>query len=302
MEPESRKYYNIRGLQLSWDSDPNEHDVICFLANNSELRSPGFQSNRYQYYFKFVENALYKDPKNAIQLLKLNSKLILIFNSYQTDPTSQLEHIIRELLGGNPYISKQIEERRIVLPLIYIPADGSSYAYSARIIVDLLSESRLKEKFSKITIHIPDTAEGQELFNVVETGILYKSHENAPIEEAKPSLKKPRPEISKKKKTRQSASISNGGTNGETKKKPDQSPPSISNPLQTFSLTNDYASGDNDHLQFDQDVRAFASVIAFRDLTPPLAIALFGPWGSGKSFFMNRLQQQIEFLTVDSTC
>ena len=49
----------------------------------------------------------------------------------------------------------------------------------------------------------------------------------------------------------------------------------------------------NDRLGFKRDVRAFASVIASRDLTPPMSIGIFGDWGSGKSFFMRQLEQKI---------
>jgi hypothetical protein len=50
----------------------------------------------------------------------------------------------------------------------------------------------------------------------------------------------------------------------------------------------------NDHLGIDKDIRAFARVIAAKSFEPPLAIALFGKWGSGKSFFMRKLREQIE--------
>jgi hypothetical protein len=52
----------------------------------------------------------------------------------------------------------------------------------------------------------------------------------------------------------------------------------------------------NDHLDFKRDVRAFASVIASEDLTPPMSIGIFGDWGSGKSFFMRQLEQKIKSL------
>jgi hypothetical protein len=54
-----------------------------------------------------------------------------------------------------------------------------------------------------------------------------------------------------------------------------------------------------DQLEFEVDVNALASVIAYRKVKPPLAIGLFGNWGSGKSFFMNKLQERIENLQGD---
>lgn len=52
-----------------------------------------------------------------------------------------------------------------------------------------------------------------------------------------------------------------------------------------------------DYLEIDKDVNAFAKVIAAKSFEPPLAIALFGKWGSGKSFFMNKLKTRITKLS-----
>jgi Putative peptidoglycan binding domain/KAP family P-loop domain len=43
-----------------------------------------------------------------------------------------------------------------------------------------------------------------------------------------------------------------------------------------------------------------ASVLAAHQLETPLAVGLFGDWGSGKSFFMRRLQEQVVALTKAS--
>ncbi len=56
----------------------------------------------------------------------------------------------------------------------------------------------------------------------------------------------------------------------------------------------DTAPGDRDLLDIDNDVEAFASLIAARNLVPPLSIGLFGNWGSGKSFFMQRLRRRVQ--------
>lgn len=54
-----------------------------------------------------------------------------------------------------------------------------------------------------------------------------------------------------------------------------------------------------DYLDITHDVEAFARVIANRRFDPPLAIALFGTWGSGKSFFMRKLNEKINSLSGD---
>ncbi len=56
-----------------------------------------------------------------------------------------------------------------------------------------------------------------------------------------------------------------------------------------------------DYLDIASDIRAFAKAIAVKSFEPPLAIALFGKWGSGKSFFMRHLREQIIRLSSDKS-
>jgi hypothetical protein len=68
----------------------------------------------------------------------------------------------------------------------------------------------------------------------------------------------------------------------------------------------DSAAADiEDSLGFQKDVNALAAVMIYKEVTPPLAIGLFGNWGSGKSFFMHKLQKKITELSdgrQDSFC
>jgi hypothetical protein len=54
---------------------------------------------------------------------------------------------------------------------------------------------------------------------------------------------------------------------------------------------------DNDPLNIRRDIQAFASLIAAKNLAPPLSIGLFGEWGSGKSYFMAKLRAEVDDLT-----
>ncbi len=65
----------------------------------------------------------------------------------------------------------------------------------------------------------------------------------------------------------------------------------------------DYASdiaAGTDQLGIYPDVRSIAELISLRDAQPPLSVGLFGNWGSGKSFFMHMLQQEVDKVTEDA--
>lgn len=53
------------------------------------------------------------------------------------------------------------------------------------------------------------------------------------------------------------------------------------------------AIGGKDYLNITPDVEAFANLISSRELKPPLSVGLFGDWGSGKSFFMNKIHEEV---------
>jgi hypothetical protein len=61
----------------------------------------------------------------------------------------------------------------------------------------------------------------------------------------------------------------------------------------------DDPTGD-DLMNITKDVNALASVLAATDVDPPLSLGIFGDWGSGKSFFMRRLEARIGKLQVDA--
>lgn len=57
----------------------------------------------------------------------------------------------------------------------------------------------------------------------------------------------------------------------------------------------DVAQGE-DVLGVRKDARAFARLIADKAVSPPLSVGLFGAWGSGKSFFMGLVKEEVEAL------
>jgi len=69
------------------------------------------------------------------------------------------------------------------------------------------------------------------------------------------------------------------------------------NMLSLPQINNDNPNYPEDLLGFNKDIRSFASLLALKELKPPVSIALFGNWGSGKSFFMNKLKETIDYIT-----
>ena len=55
-----------------------------------------------------------------------------------------------------------------------------------------------------------------------------------------------------------------------------------------------------DLLDVQRAVAALCSVVAARDVAPPLSIGLFGDWGMGKSFFIRRMRDRVEQLAEAS--
>ncbi|WP_271254606.1 P-loop NTPase fold protein [Pseudanabaena sp. Chao 1811] len=58
-------------------------------------------------------------------------------------------------------------------------------------------------------------------------------------------------------------------------------------------VANDSAQGE-DCLNVQDEIEAMATVLMLRSLQPPMAVAILGSWGSGKSFGMYLIQQRIE--------
>ena len=63
-------------------------------------------------------------------------------------------------------------------------------------------------------------------------------------------------------------------------------------PVPLLGFNTDAPEG-RDLLNVDREVEAFARLIASRNTTTPLSVGVFGAWGSGKSFFMRRLQKRV---------
>jgi len=57
----------------------------------------------------------------------------------------------------------------------------------------------------------------------------------------------------------------------------------------------------NDRLQIQEDVKTLVAVMLAKEVEPPLAVGLFGDWGTGKSFFMQSMKAAAAELAKCST-
>jgi hypothetical protein len=65
-------------------------------------------------------------------------------------------------------------------------------------------------------------------------------------------------------------------------------------PIDVPSYTADRVNSDDDLVGIRREVDAFAYLLASKAQRPPLAVGLFGDWGSGKSFFMRAVRDRVE--------
>ena len=80
---------------------------------------------------------------------------------------------------------------------------------------------------------------------------------------------------------------------------PSQSDPEPLTPEVLAGYRSDTPGG-NDLLEIEGSVNALCSVIASRQVLPPLSIGLFGRWGAGKSFFIENMQRRVAKLAAAS--
>ncbi len=72
--------------------------------------------------------------------------------------------------------------------------------------------------------------------------------------------------------------------------------PAENEPPRLPGFSSDAAEGQTDQLDIQNEVKTLAAIMMARDIGPPLAIGLFGDWGSGKTFFMDSLIQVVRKL------
>lgn len=69
-----------------------------------------------------------------------------------------------------------------------------------------------------------------------------------------------------------------------------ESSPEDDHTVNISAISPDTNDVDHDYLDIREDVQTLAAIMLAKEVPPPLAIGLFGDWGSGKSFFMSSLR------------
>lgn len=82
-------------------------------------------------------------------------------------------------------------------------------------------------------------------------------------------------------------------------KSPVETPQAVTVAQMLAKLNADDPKG-NDRLKITEEVNAFGTVIAARDVSPPLAVGVFGDWGSGKTFFMRKVHARVSLLAKEA--
>ena len=70
------------------------------------------------------------------------------------------------------------------------------------------------------------------------------------------------------------------------------------NPMTEF--LSDTCSG-IDLLRIEKDVNSLAELMTMKSVKPPLSIGIFGKWGSGKSFYITKIQEKVKSIVADKT-
>ena len=111
------------------------------------------------------------------------------------------------------------------------------------------------------------------------------------------------PSLTPKSSVAQQSAVQNGGgavpgAEEGTGTPPEPSPAQPPTPADTLprpGYSADTTRGP-DRLDIVAEVRAIASLLVDEDTEPPLCLGLFGDWGSGKTFFMGKLEERIRLV------
>lgn len=180
-----------------------------------------------------------------------------------------------------------LQNKKIWIPLMGTGVGNLSYTKSYDITTNVLQdlESYILKFNCQFIISLPNDKKGQDLYQKIEnsskSNLDHKINIGETIEQTK---------FKELQDLKDSTSI----LRKETETTIIQ--PNL-NITRLPGILSDSEKGE-DYFEIKEDVEAFARVMAAKSFEPPLAIALLGKWGSGKSFFMHKLKEEIQTLSA----
>jgi len=85
--------------------------------------------------------------------------------------------------------------------------------------------------------------------------------------------------------------------NADTSDSPPRAHENVPSQAAATGIADRVVPSQDDHFNVELEAKAFARLIASTSTKPPISIGIFGRWGSGKSFFMGKIQSEITALT-----
>lgn len=198
----------------------------------------------------------------------------------------------RNLKRGLEENKSFLKSKKVWVPLMATGAGGLEFVDSYDTTVGVLKQ------FENInfTIAIPDNSNGRKYIKTFESYNFQNGGDLAKSTESKSSSSKRKNSTS----PIDTSSIEEKNFIDKSKKSKPHSNEEVKITTKIAGLISDADSG-TDYLDIDKDVNAFAKVMSAKSFCPPLAIALLGKWGSGKSFFMRKLKERIQYLSQNNT-
>lgn len=257
---------------------PNEGDIAIVSIDN--IGTPGILNrlvlNEYGYTLKDL-------PKRDnlghgfSQIPAINKKKAILFVVTVSERDTR-ENLETNLFNTLVEFRGWFRGRKLWIPLMGTGKGGLSLEESYTVMVLVIN--RFQQEFpmeAKILISIPNIPEGKELLKLIRNS---KTTDNSDLYAENLRI----------------SSVDELFVNEDSSKEPVSTIPTYQKKETIAGLVSDSDKG-TDYLDIQKDVSAFARVVSAKSFEPPLAIALFGKWGSGKSFFMRKLQEQITKLS-----
>ncbi len=259
--------------EIILNASPNEADIaitsVDIYGNTGNLNILVLAA--YGYDPKVLKRLDFK--KGFDLLVQKGKKPILFIVTYGGEHNS--ENSLRNNLtyAIKNYLDR-LSSKTIWIPLLGTGESGISFDTSLNITKFVIEGfvSEFNESGTRFIISIPDSKRGTTFFDQIHQNIGEATQKKSP----------------KKKK------------HEKVDKTPEFNPQTTITTVTKINTIAGLISDSDlstDHLNIAKDVSAFARVIAAKSFTPPLAIALFGQWGSGKSFFMKKLKERIKLLS-----